>query len=370
MRERRSAIRAGLGAALAVALGLASQASAVQYQMDGTWEMRRGQVFIPLQFGKLGSPRPTSGYGFPNGPIQEIPAAVVAAAGTSNGTITVPQYVFAGKFAAAVPLAGVTLVQITTNFSAMGPETDAVLAPGYGTPFTWCPGDIACGPGGPPQGAGTRNGRIIYTAAGAKFGGVIQMLLNGGGVNTFLFNASPFQAGHVFFGGVGNQLSGGPYSFMDTNYLAGGFVTQPLAVPTPNALITQPGGKLTTGGGITTMGATGPIFMLSAQTTSNTGFPATTGTVFAQQTTGTGGADLFTVTGSDNRTALGAGNITLVSGGISQRNTLAGQTSYAVFGRITMALQPKGVPSVGPSGLATGAVLMLLAVGFALRRRF
>jgi hypothetical protein len=33
----------------------------------------------------------------------------------------------------------------------------------------------------PPQGAGARNGRVIYRAGANRFGGVMQMLLSGGG---------------------------------------------------------------------------------------------------------------------------------------------------------------------------------------------
>src|SRR5262249_61095312 len=99
-----------------------------------------------------------------------------------------------------------------------------------------------------------------------------------------------------------------------------------------------------------------------------TGFPFTTGTIFAQQTTGTHGDDLFTQMGSDLRTPLGAGNISLVSGGLSLRHTVAGAHAQASFGRVRMTLA-RPIPSLSPAGFAAAAALVLLAAGYAIRRR-
>jgi hypothetical protein len=74
-----------------------------------------------------------------------------------------------------------------------------------------------------------------------------------------------------------------------------------------------------------------------------------------------------TITGTDNRTPLGAGNITLVAGGIGNRIT-SGRT-FVDFDRVKMRMAYP-TPSVSPAGVAAGAVLMVLAVGYALRRRF
>jgi len=114
--------------------------------------------------------------------------------------------------------------------------------------------------------------------------------------------------------------------------------------------------------GFSTMG------MSAGQITSNYGFAHTTGTVIGQQTAGTGGDDFFTFMGSDMRTALGAGNISTVAGGVSFRNTSAGQTPYISMHKVWMSLAFP-TPSMSPAGFAAAGALMLIAVGYALRRR-
>jgi len=68
------------------------------------------------------------------------------------------------------------------------------------------------------------------------------------------------------------------------------------------------------------------------------------------------------------RTALGAGNITLVAGGLSFRRSVASSSSYASLGRVKMTLSAP-IPSLSPAGLAAASALVLLAAGYALRRR-
>jgi hypothetical protein len=111
----------------------------------------------------------------------------------------------------------------------------------------------------------------------------------------------------------------------------------------------------------------GPLLVPPAVSSTQWGFPATTGTVLAQQTTGTADNDFFTVMGSDMRTLLGAGNISLVVGGLTRRNTSKGPTSYAMFQKVWMTLAAP-TPSLTPAGIAAAAALMLLAVGYAMRR--
>ena len=89
--------------------------------------------------------------------------------------------------------------------------------------------------------------------------------------------------------------------------------------------------------------------------------------MIAQQTAGTYAQDFFTVMGSDMRSPLGAGNISLVSGGLGVRR-YRGSTLSASFGKIRMTLAPP-LPSLSPAGLATAALLLVLAVGYAGRRR-
>jgi len=393
MRDRRAWWPAAIaGVFLGLLLALPPVSSARKLQMSGTWAIRNGQVFIPVQFAStLGGTQRTmtsmgdlsKGFGFPNGPVAGAGSAI--ATGGTPATLVVPTQRFQSQASFAAPLAGISLVQIATSFVVDGPIEQAVLAPRGGPgSFTWCPNAaLGCPATGPPNG-GTRNGRVIYRAGPNQFGGSMRIGLARGGTNSFLFQYDPFRVGHVYFGanrttehapavGAGTASMPGIAKL----YLAPGVVTQPLTVTYPG-LILHPGPKLTTMLGLSTTG-TGPVFRLPAigtsaqgmsvgQSTTEFGFAHTTGTVIVQQTAGTAGDDFFTVMGSDMRTALGAGNISTVAGGLSFRNTLAAQTPYATFHKVWMSLAPP-VPSLSPAGVAVAGVLLLLTVGYALRKR-
>lgn len=428
-----------IGAALLLVFA-AGEVSARDYAMSGRWQDRRGQVFIPLGFPLSAVPIPgftpppspmRPGYvihtgllgftifptfmtGLPNGPhfgkgeVSQTGGMAGATVGASPPTLNIPTNRFHfggakknGQFQGTVPLDGVTLVQITTMFSGNGPAAPAVLKKGFGMDFTWCPDLAKFGacvdlPGtsvltDPPQGNpnNRRNGRIVYTAGKNKYGGVMQILLAGGGLNTAQYGTfgPPFQAAHFAFGGPAGasamaQHIGGSYSNMNYVTLKPGYVTQPTMTPTPDGLILFPGSFLTPNGGLTPAPPptnanvlkifVGPPGQKKGQFTTNTGFPVTTGTVQVQQTTGTGGGDIFTVKGYDKRTGLGGGAISLVAGGLGKRNTPAapGGTTYAGYNRVFMTLIGLKVPSMSPAGFAAAGALMLLAAGYAMRRRF
>ena len=66
---------------------------------------------------------------------------------------------------------------------------------------------------------------------------------------------------------------------------------------------------------------------------------------------------------------VGQGQITMVAGGVSHR--LNSSQHFAAIDVVRMTIgQAQKTPSSSPAGLAAGAVLMLLAVGYAVRRRF
>src|SRR5262245_33650515 len=151
MRQvQRLGLVAVMGAAL-MAIAFATPASARKFQMSGTWFVRNGQVFIPLQFvftypgsqmthASMGNL--TGAFFFPNGPVPG--AGIVAASGSNPASIMVPQHRFVEDVMAAVPLNGPDLIQITTNFGVDAPFQNAVLAAGAGPgSFTWCPTDAA-----------------------------------------------------------------------------------------------------------------------------------------------------------------------------------------------------------------------------------
>jgi hypothetical protein len=96
----------------------------------------------------------------------------------------------------------------------------------------------------------------------------------------------------------------------------------------------------------------------------NWGFPWTTGTVTLR--TGPGSETTLTAMGSDNRTPGGAGKITLVAGGFTHR--MGRNQDWGSIDIVTMTFSPI-LPSMSRPNLVAAAVLMLLAVGYAYRRR-
>jgi hypothetical protein len=367
-----------LVALLLLSVVAADAAHARKFRMSGSWAMRRGQVFVPLQFGiSVGQGTHVSmgdlsyAFGFPHGPVAG--AGVVTATGSNPATLRIPRGRFARQYSTRFPCCGAVLIQITTIVSAAGPLASASLAAGGGPgSFTWCPGDPACVAAGgmlstdPPQGGGTRNGRIVYRSGANQFGGVIQMGLTGRLLLSRPFGTgSPFRVKHSVFGSRDTQHTGGSYSFMRAQIQPSGVATQPTTTPPQGRLILHPGPLVTTMLGLTNTG-TGPTLRFPGASTTFTGFPATTGTVFAQQTAGTGGDDFFTAMGSDLRTALGAGNLSLVSGGLALQHNAAGSRSD--FGKIRLTLAPP-TPSLSSAGAAIAAAAILLATGHALRRR-
>jgi hypothetical protein len=341
-----------------------------------------------------------------------------------------------GSYTAFLPLMGSDNVQITTMFSyfdgpgALGNEPNPGLFQPMGGPgsFTWCPGGLTvlsmaatpaatCPAAGPPQGAGTRNGRVIYTG-GSGFGGVSQMLLGGGGLVTrpgaapHDFGSTPFWAGQEpFGGGAATQYQvigadwinkGMQHAAIDINFLNGATYTNPKTAPTSSGYITsaQFGPGVTAAGGLTACPTTGggtastaspplstkqfanipltgglacvkgsgALKAAGAGTSTNTGFPFSAATVFAQQSTAFS-PDAFTVTGYDARSPKGLGKIVLVAGGLTLRTNQGGTNPGAGIDTISLTLSEK-TPSMSAGGFAAAAVLMVLAAGYAMRRRY
>jgi len=401
MRRYQRFGSAVVGAALVTALALAAPAGARKFQMSGNWINRSGQVFVPMQFAAtamgtgmlmthVSMGNLTLAFNFPNGPMPG--RGGVTATGSAPATLRIPAHRFVADFMAQIPLAGITIVQITTNFGIDAPFQTGTFRAGSGPgSFTWCPEDPACVAGGgmlstdPPQGSTmARNGRVIYNAGANQFGGAMQLGLRRGGFNSLVFDTAPFQVLHVRIGGQGTglrRLAPGGLGSADNpataiGYLAAGFVTQPITFMA-GGLIVNPGPKVTTmlgltntatGNTLTVALGTTPMGFKFGQFTSGFGFGHTTGTAIAQATAGTGGADFFTFMGYDKRTALGAGAIQTVAGGIAIRNTPSGAPPYGTEHRVRMLLGAP-IPSLSPAGFAAAGALVLLAAGYALRRR-
>jgi hypothetical protein len=328
------------------------------------------------------------GLGMPNGPVLgsgNVSATTAMTMGPGR-KLTIPRHRFKKKTNLLLPLNGLNLLQITSNFTFDGPRAKATLA-SMGGPGsqTWCPNNPVCSAGGgfPFTGPFSNNGRVIYRKGPRQFGGAMQMGLKGFGDNAIPMNPNPLRVAHLLMGSpalattrtlvpghqLQHQVGMGTMRVpaipaTEKVHLTPVFVTQP--VMTSSGLIIAPGPKVTTMSGLTnTMG--GPLLRTFTETTTNRGFSWTTGTIFVQALTGSGSPTFFTVMGSDMRTALGAGNLSLVAGGLHRRggsNGVPPKSPYASYNKVYLTLAPF-VPSMSPAGAAAAGALMLLAVGYA-----
>lgn len=399
---------------LVLALAGTAAAQTRTFPMNGTWWQNRGPLVdipingapVPCPLLAAGKHSPAAAPGcvgilFPGfgavpsgGGVPATMSAMVTAMGSSPATLTVPPNVFGqalGKQVVAVAVVP-TVVQLATTFTFMAPRTARLVSPPANTrvfkksawlsqtgrlakSFTWCPGITATGGGGPGclnAAAGAYNGLVRYKANPNGFGGTMTLLLAGTGTVSVVAGTSggmPLLL-HQPLAGGGSQAQGRGYANTDTDILGGGaihvgFMTAP---PCTMSLPPVPAGcgLITTSG--PTMGSGAPDSNL------NYGFPWTTGAVTAQNTgTNQGMAATTTLTamGLDARTGLGSGNLTLVAGGASHRFGLATMNpqDFSSLDVVQLRMGSTKTPSSSPAGLAAGAVLMLLAVGFALRPR-
>jgi hypothetical protein len=372
-RARNRRLGWALSVAIPLVLAIAPPAPAKKFQMSGTWIMRKGEFFLPFQFasravqsqnfvsmGNLTEAimTPTGGLEFPGQLLQDVGG--VTATGVAPQTLRIPKHRFVKDFGIAQPLVGTMVVQITTMIGIDAPADTATLRAG-GAPgaLTWCPGNPACVATGLPA-----LGRVVYVPTGAlRFGGTMQMGLWGGGNVSSKSHAFPGLIAHIRFQGsgtvarrlaVGGMQLGSNTPVTEMVTLAPGVLTLPGMFPASGDLITSPGPIVN--------GETDPTI------TTHWGFGHTTGTVIVQQNTGTGGASFFTVMGSDMRTPQGGGNISTVAGGLARRTNPVGATYTAQWDKVSLVLGPP-VPSISPTGVAAAGALMLLAVGYSLRRR-
>lgn len=356
--------------ALLACLAFAVPASAGdQFQMIGSWLQQRGPVVK-----------------IPAAPVSGVPAnAIVSQTGAAPRTIVLPTTAFKRTAVTGatnvVPVPVPSIPQLATNFSIHAPA--ATTAPIGTRPgnrvsqsawtatrafktFAWCPGatanpncasrDSSTGVGGSaPAGSGTGHGIVRYGPGNGGFGGTMQLVINTPlGPGALGRNFGPTQVAHFPISGMGNQILGGQYAQTNTNYLPPAPITQPVSRTSPMGVILVGGPQVGTFG--------------SPTTNLNFGFPWTTGMILASGSNGGGAtATVWSLTGTDTRTGIGSGMVTLVSGGVSQR--LGTGLTFISADLVTMSFQAPGtVPAMTPT-IAAGAALLMLGAGFAFRKR-
>jgi hypothetical protein len=101
----------------------------------------------------------------------------------------------------------------------------------------------------------------------------------------------------------------------------------------------------------------------------STGFPWTTGMITISAPGAKGAPEVFKITGKDARHEVsGQGVLQMVSGAVSAR-VATGDNANRGWIRLIL-VGPEEVPALSPVALAATAGLMLLAAGYAMRRRF
>lgn len=326
--------------------------------MNGTWALLYGIQPIPI-----GAPA-----AIPS------PGITVELSGAGPAKVQLPPNVFSAFSPTAFGLGAPDVQQLQTSFMVTGPTAAATLRPGGRTgpdTFHWCPGQNAAqasAPGGVggclslqstlQGGTGTFNGIVKYTRGANKYSAIAQLLLTGTGTISFVDQTAPLQVRHIPLGGSGIRADGGPFGNIFVNPLSSAApVTEPVGV-TPSGLISVGGPTVNT------------VTDLDAVT--DHGFSLTTGMVTISATdVAPSNPSMVLVSGTDQRTAKGAGNLVLVSGGLSKRtSTLSGITAFGRTGTLTLQFTnlQQAIPAASPTAIAVGAVGLVGVAGYAIRR--
>ncbi len=402
---------------MAFVLLFAMDATAKSFAMSGHWYLSRTPLIdLPLNGGPelcIGGSIQTGCVGFLRPRDGGVPGmAVVTQMGSSPASFTIPPGAFGqakgiqGDLIAIVP----TVVQIVTSLSLSGPASlaQATMAsptfaaaqparfqsnahtrdPGQtagSTPraaanFAWCPGvgGPACPSGLAATGSPGIQGIVTYTAGANVFGGTMAMLVKGNAtvsrVWSQLTSASQTLLAHTNLiapatGFMNPQVVGAGYAYANSSMLP----LVPLYLIQSGMMVQTSMGLLATPGlPITSNGTPATPYLIQADTQRHWGFPWTTGTVSVMNTetyrsqvhTGT-----LTAMGSDARTPGGKGQIVMVAGGTSHR--VAAQVDFEALGVVVLTFDDATpTPALDARGLAALIIVLALAAGHSIRRRF
>jgi len=291
---------------------------------------------------------------------KRVNATSANVAQTAGGALDIPAQAFKlSGFSFRTFLVSTSIAQVASSFTASNAQ--AVLSAGGGPgAFSWCPGTSPIVPCTDPDAGLTATragleGLLVYSAGGG-YGGTFQLARNISN-SSLARKVTGNQYSHSSPNANTKPWGGGlAYSAMHTTSAGGNkIITAGAVLGTQGSIQTL---AVTGGGAPSTVGtspATPPRFV--------TGFPATTGMLFAFDRKGSGKLSQ-SWTGSDARNANGHGNITLVASGYS--NNLQGEV-FPHRLTVAMTISPP-VPSMNSVGVASLGILILAAGAVALRR--
>lgn len=247
-----------------------------------------------------------------------------------------------------------SVAQVTSSFSSFNLAETLSAGGGPGT-FTFCPpvGNPINATGGPctqpNQATGGRNNFLQYTAGAEQFGGTFRVIQKIFSATVSIRWQSVPVSGFSHAGPPATQLPlSNPWAGGATMSLTQTFIRSGIRTSNP---ILGPNGSVISTGAVVGPGPPNP-------TSVRTGFPATTGMMYRRDTIPS--PDTATLTGSDNRTSMGAGTIVLIGSGLTS------SSPGTDFGReITVTLMPE--PAISAAFAVGMASLVAL---YAVRRRF
>lgn len=364
MREIESMARrwaAPLASALLIVL-LAGAANATKYftvtteQSNLTYQT--GSSLLPV-LGNL----PTSWGGSPALRWRPQGSPIITGTGTSPVSLTIPPGLisFQPPTPVIMPIPTLpTYVQFTTGLAAYAPNAEsATFKPGAKTSrpanFSWCPGasaNPACTTVLAGGSQGSISAIIKYSAglAGPQYGGTMRILLNGP-FRWYTIEATlPTYKVRWHGNSDADSLAAGP-GYSNYVYASAGagdpIFNSPPFVPTAYgaySIITDPGTPASTAPG---------------QSARGWGMPFTTGTVYIKVPWYPGPYLTVTGMGADNRTPAGAGNISMVAGGLYTN------TGISVPQLITFTIN---VPEAEEISMFAAGVGLLGLIGLVRRR--
>lgn len=398
----RRSMLLGAVALLGLILGAANAQAGRTLSMSGEWFQNRGPlVDIPANGGAIfcGGPPAT---GCVNGlqPLNGgIPAAtqLVSATGTGPADFEIVNnaaFFLPGGAAnrQTVPVAGIpTVIQLASQFTLAGPgltsmaggpatfqanawSNDPGQAARLGPNFTWCPPNGACVTSA-LQTYGAYRAVMQYTAGSNAFGGTMSMMLKNTGVVSINIGGLPPRVLHQLVGGTTNptfapQMGGGGYGNYRLLTLAPGPVHASYTIPNP---CTSPFGQQPSPPGCGVIGNQGAfLFSLPSSQNRDWGMPWTTGTVRVRNLPGPvpaqDPATTFSIMGTDSRTALGRGQITLVAGATTERSPSGNH--FAALEVVRLNFGSPSTPLLSGPAIIAMISLMVLAGGYMARRHF
>ena len=364
MREIESTAKrltALLSGALLVVL-LAGAANAAKYftvtteQSNLTYQT--GSSVLPI-LGNL----PTSYGGTPALRWRPQGSPIITGTGTNPVSLTIPPGLisFQPSAPAILPIPSLpSYIQFTTGLAAYAPNgSAATFKPGAKTSrpanFSWCPGasaNPACTTVLAGGSQGSMSAIIKYQSglSGPQYGGTMK-ILNSGPFQWFTVEATlPTYKVRLNGNSEPDTLAAGP-GYSNYVYASAGsgepIFNSPPFVPTPYLaynIITDPGTPVSTAPG---------------QAANGWGMPFTTGTVYIKVPWYPGPFLTITGMGADNRTPAGAGNISMVAGG------MLSNTGITVPQLVTFTIN---VPEAEEVSMFAAGVGLLGLIGLVRRR--